>query len=114
MSNVQILALVTLALIIVQTKADKIECDDLIPQMSSCHGFLLSQSATPSQECCVILQDLSRDVVTSQPNRQAMCQCYKAATLTFPIDIQKAQRLPQLCNFTSTMPIDPNVDCSKV
>nr|XP_009762169.1 PREDICTED: non-specific lipid-transfer protein-like [Nicotiana sylvestris] len=109
MTNVQILAL-----ILSQNKADTIKCVDLILKAVPCEGFLLSQGVTPSQECCVILQDLSRDAAACQPNRQAMCQCFKAATLTFPIDIQKAQRLPQLCNFTSTIPIDPNVYCSKV
>ncbi|OIT02248.1 PREDICTED: non-specific lipid-transfer protein C, cotyledon-specific isoform-like isoform X2 [Nicotiana attenuata] len=103
MSNVQILVLVTLALIIVLTKAEKIQfqCDDLIPRMSSCHGFLLSQSATPNQECCAGVQDLARVAVASQAGRQAICECFKTSTL--PIFLQPFSKQTNFISFATLL-----------
>ncbi|XP_009802989.1 non-specific lipid-transfer protein A-like [Nicotiana tabacum] len=107
-----LIALFALSLILGQTNAD-IQCSDVISKVSSCEGYLLGKVAAPSPNCCFGLQDLAKVADDSQPDRQTICQCFKAAMQTFPVDFQKAKQLPQICHFKSTIPIEPNVDCSK-
>ncbi|XP_059302815.1 non-specific lipid-transfer protein-like [Lycium ferocissimum] len=109
-----ILTLFALALILGQTNA-VMQCGtDVIPKVISCGGFVLGMAATPSQDCCVGLQSLAKVAAASQPDRKDICMCFKAAMKAAPVDYSKTKQLPELCNFTSPIPIEPNLDCSKV
>ncbi|WMV49304.1 hypothetical protein MTR67_042689 [Solanum verrucosum] len=91
-----------------------IQCDtDIIPKVTSCKGFVLGQDVTPSQECCVGLQDLAKIADASQPDRKDICLCLKGLMKGSPVNYTKPKQLPDLCHFTTFMPLEPNPDCSK-
>ncbi|CAN4124536.1 unnamed protein product [Withania somnifera] len=108
-----LLTFLALALILNQTNA-YIQCDtDVAPKLIHCFSFLLGRATSPTQDCCVGLQGLSKTAAASQPDRQAIYMCIKAAVQTYAVDYSKAKQLPQLCNFANTIPLEPNLDCSK-
>ncbi|PHT55696.1 hypothetical protein CQW23_04182 [Capsicum baccatum] len=76
-------------------------------------SFLLGRATSPSQDCCVGLQGLAKTAITSQSERKDICMCIRTATQTFAFDYTKAVKLPQLCNYTSAISIELNLDCSK-
>ncbi|KAM3251100.1 non-specific lipid-transfer protein 3 [Capsicum annuum] len=109
-----LLTLFALALILGQTNA-VIQCGtDVAPKLISCFTFLLGRATSPSQDCCVGLQGLAKTGITSQSDRKDICMCIRTATQTFAFDYTKAVKLPQLCNYTSAISIEPNLDCSKI
>ncbi|KAG5579468.1 hypothetical protein H5410_050095 [Solanum commersonii] len=93
-----ILTLFALALIVGQITNATIQC---------------GRATSPSQDCCVGLQSLAKTAAASQPNHKDTCNCIKVAVQTFAMDYSKAKQLPQLCNYPSIIPIEPNLDCSK-
>ncbi|KAF5728887.1 non-specific lipid-transfer protein-like [Tripterygium wilfordii] len=46
--------------------------------------------------------------------RQQLCTCFKNASKSFGVLPEKAKQVPQLCNVNVPVPIDPNIDCSKI
>ncbi|KAL3365969.1 hypothetical protein AABB24_010874 [Solanum stoloniferum] len=108
-----LLVLILMSVCFVLANADA-ECEYvnsnlLIP----CEGFLMSGSDSPNTACCNGAQIIDKQFQESDcPDREAICLCLKNAAQTLPIDLQKAAKLPALCNLTY-ISIDPNVDCSK-
>ncbi|KAG5579516.1 hypothetical protein H5410_050143 [Solanum commersonii] len=108
-----LLTLFALALIFCQTNG-VIQCGTyVLPKVKPCGGFVLGQDAKPSQDCCVGLQDLAKIAAASQSDRKDICICFKALMKAGQVNFKKAKQLPNLCNFTTFMPITPNPDCSK-
>ncbi|KAH0662244.1 hypothetical protein KY284_027175 [Solanum tuberosum] len=69
---------------------------------------------SPSVACCSGAQTIAKQFQDSdKPDRESICLCLKNAAINLPIDLKKAAMLPALCNFTTTIRIDPNVDCTK-
>lgn len=108
-----LLILFSLALILSQTNG-VIQCGtDVLPKVKPCGGFVLGQDPTPSNDCCVGLQDLAKIAAASQSDRKDICICFKALMKAGQVNFKKSKQLPGLCKFTSFMPITPNPDCSK-
>lgn len=108
-----ILKLFALALILGKTNAS-IQCGtDVAPKIINCFSFLLGRAISPCQDCCVGLQGLAKTTTASQSDPKDICNCIEVAVQTFAVDYSKAKQLPQLCNYPSTIPIEPNLDCFK-
>lgn len=91
----------------------EVQCTDVIMELIPCQGFLMNGEESPTAECCSGAQALDKQFAASEKaDRQAQCSCLKDTAKSFPIDVQKAAKLPALCNLAVKIPMDPNVDCS--
>ncbi|WCJ20443.1 hypothetical protein M5689_002672 [Euphorbia peplus] len=67
----------------------------------------------PSPECCLGAEKV-KEVATTTQIRRDLCSCFKQAVVSFGIIPDKTKQIPDLCHVQVPVPIDPNVDCSKV
>ncbi|KAF2298258.1 hypothetical protein GH714_020906 [Hevea brasiliensis] len=59
-------------------------------------------------------QNLNSEATTKQI-RMYLCECFKNAIPIFGVKLDKAKRLPLLCNVDHPrVPIDPKTDCSRI
>ncbi|CAN4097564.1 unnamed protein product [Withania somnifera] len=112
LSNYSLL-LFLMAFCLVLANAD-VQCGDVMFKVIPCQGFLIGGDVSPSEACCNGAQSLDKQAEASHPDRQAICSCLKTLAKTLPIDLDKAAMLPALCKLDTKIPIDPNVDCSKI
>ena len=75
--------------------------------------FLLGVAGSPDIGCCSAVASLGQIATASKPDKKALCRCFKDAAKSAPINLGNAARLPQLCNVSVGVPIDPNVDCDR-
>ncbi|KAL2495451.1 Non-specific lipid-transfer protein 8 [Forsythia ovata] len=90
-----------------------IQCKDAVSKVVPCETFLLSGDSTPSVECCTSAQALDKIAMASQPDRKAICECFKDTAKSFPVNLEKARKLPDLCKLNIKVVIDPNIDCDR-
>lgn len=109
-ATVAMLAMIAMALLMVhQTEA--ISCGDLANMISPCLGYLQS-GGSPTKQCC----DGARKVqgaTHSQADRRTACNCAKSAAGQFKVRQDTASNLPGKCGISTTIPINPNVDCNR-
>ncbi|KAK2992220.1 hypothetical protein RJ640_005707 [Escallonia rubra] len=108
-----VVTLVVLALITTSPTNAVIQCNDAIGRIIECRPFVTGEATTPSAECCAGAKDLDKIAAASQPDRQAICECFKSAAQSLPVNIAKARELPDLCDLNSGITIDPDIDCSQ-
>ncbi|KAL7130344.1 hypothetical protein ABFS83_13G127500 [Erythranthe nasuta] len=94
--------------------AAEIQCNDAVARVLPCEAFLLSGDSTPSAACCSAVQSLDQTATASAGDRRAICECFKDVAKSFPINLAKAQLLPELCHVTVGVKIDPDVDCTRI
>ncbi|CAK9181700.1 unnamed protein product [Ilex paraguariensis] len=76
-------------------------------------SYLVGNSAQLTAQCCGGAQALDKLASASQADRQAICKCLKNAAQRLPILQDRAQQIPPLCQLTTNLKIDPNIDCTK-
>ncbi|KAK4439377.1 hypothetical protein Salat_0272600 [Sesamum alatum] len=108
-----LVAVVFLALVVGRGTAE-VQCSDAVSQLLPCEGFLLGGDTAPSAGCCVSVQSLANIAAASQSDRKALCQCFKDTAKTFPINLDNARQLPQLCHVNINVAIDPSVNCDSL
>ncbi|KAL3627441.1 hypothetical protein CASFOL_028804 [Castilleja foliolosa] len=93
----------------------EIQCSDALSKVLPCEAYLLSGAVGPSAECCSAVQSLSKMATASDGDRKALCQCFKQIANSMPVNLAKAQQLPDLCHVSiGGVKIDPNVDCNSI
>ncbi|XP_055829157.1 non-specific lipid-transfer protein 3-like [Solanum dulcamara] len=93
----------------------EVECTDVMTKLMPCQGFIMSGDSSPSVDCCSGAQTIDKQFTASdKPDREAICSCLKTAAQFPTINLEKAAMLPALCNLTTKISFDPNVDCSTV
>ncbi|CAN0892615.1 Non-specific lipid-transfer protein 5 [Linum grandiflorum] len=118
-NNMNIIALVLmLALIITGSSTSviaqqPITCPSTLLQLLPCLTYLTKQTPSPSPQCCSNVKTLN-DEANTTPIRQQICTCIKSAAVAYHVDPTVAKGLPDLCHVNVPVPIDPNVDCSKI
>nr|ABK23111.1 unknown [Picea sitchensis]ABK23897.1 unknown [Picea sitchensis]ACN40609.1 unknown [Picea sitchensis] len=91
-----------------------ITCNQVVSAMTPCATYLIGNAATPAAACCPSIRGLDSQVKAT-PDRQAVCNCLKTQAKSYGVKLGKAANLPGLCKVTDlNVPINPNVDCSKV
>ncbi|XAR57748.1 hypothetical protein NMG60_11026000 [Bertholletia excelsa] len=110
-SSLLVSGLVLLLLVANPTRA--VTCSDAAQDLLPCLGYLTSGVPVPPDQCCTGAKSLNQIAAASAADRKVLCECLKSAAKSFPVDLKKAKQLPELCNFTPVLPIDPNVDCNK-
>ncbi|XP_047320817.1 non-specific lipid-transfer protein 1-like [Impatiens glandulifera] len=119
-SNILRLFLVVVVAILVGSKTEaSVNCRQTIPTLLPCLSFFTGPgSARPSPPCCAAAHKLDQIAIKSTPDRQALCQCLKNVATSKPlrskINFNNAKAISSLCHLTTTIHIDPNVDCSRV
>ncbi|KAK3036961.1 hypothetical protein RJ639_030926 [Escallonia herrerae] len=108
-----VVTLLVLALITASPSNAVMQCNDAMQRILACQTFVMGGATRPSAQCCAGAQYLDSIAAASQPDRQAICECFKSAAQSLPVNVGKARELPELCNLDSGITIDPNVDCSK-
>lgn len=106
-------AVVFLAVVASHRANGVIQCNDAVSKVVPCETYLLSGDITPSVACCTAVQDLDKIAMASQPDRKAICECFKETAKSFPVNLEKAQKLPDLCKVNIKVTINPNVDCDR-
>ncbi|GFP98963.1 non-specific lipid-transfer protein [Phtheirospermum japonicum] len=112
---IRFLAAVVLVGLVMDPRAKaEIQCSDALSQVLPCEAYLLSGAGAPSAACCSAVQSLSKMATASAGDRKALCQCFKQIASSLPVNLPKAQQLPDLCHVSiGGVKIDPNVDCDR-
>ncbi len=106
--------LMVLALIIASPAEAKVSCGDAVSALIPCGSFLLGRGAPkPTSECCTSAQGLKK-LMTTTADRREVCKCFEESGPSFGIKPARGKLLPSLCKLNISMPINPNVNCSKV
>ncbi|PIN04813.1 hypothetical protein CDL12_22648 [Handroanthus impetiginosus] len=106
-------AVVILTLVIGRASATaEILCDDAVSRLLPCGNFLKSIAPVPSAACCSAVKSLDKIAVESPENRKVLCECFKDAANSFPINLVKARQLRKLCNATG-VEIGPDINCNR-
>lgn len=56
---------------------------------------------------------IARLATATQPDRKAICMCFRDAMQHAAVNYTKAAQFYDLCHFASFMPMEPDPDCSK-
>ncbi|XP_051125634.1 non-specific lipid-transfer protein-like [Andrographis paniculata] len=107
-------AMAVLAAMLIASCDAVIRCNDAVTQVIPCESFLLGQATAPTSVCCNAVKNLDSVASASQPDRKAICECFKQTARSFPVNLPKAQQLPQLCQVNIPVGIDPSVDCNTI
>ncbi|XP_058201739.1 non-specific lipid-transfer protein 1-like [Rhododendron vialii] len=111
-SSMWVLGLVVLALI--ASPVNAISCEDAATQLLPCLSYLVGDgNATVPVPCCEGAQALNR-MISSKDDRQTLCECFKQAAPQIGVKVDRAQQLVKTCQISVGLPVDYNVDCSKV
>ncbi|KAJ4824837.1 hypothetical protein Tsubulata_037387, partial [Turnera subulata] len=113
MKGVVISMLVVLAMVQFMAKpGEAITCGEVNSYLVSCLPYLSGQVATPPGPCCAGVSKL-KDSAATTADRQAACNCVKAAAAALPnIKDDAASSLPAKCNVQIGIPISRNVNCN--
>ncbi|CAL9758733.1 unnamed protein product [Musa acuminata subsp. burmannicoides] len=107
--------LVAFALLLAcNTMAEAITCNDAVSALIPCGSYLIGQGgADPSPRCCESARALNRMASTVASRRQ-LCECLKQTGPSFGVKPDRVQHLPPFCKIDLSMPVSPDVDCSRV
>ncbi|CAL9071094.1 unnamed protein product [Musa textilis] len=105
---------VALALLLAcNTKAEAITCNDAVSALIPCGSYLLGQGgADPSPRCCDSARVLDRMARTVASRRQ-LCECLKQTGPSFGVKPERVRHLPPFCKIDLSMPVSPDVDCTR-
>ncbi|KAL6603963.1 hypothetical protein ACP70R_044324 [Stipagrostis hirtigluma subsp. patula] len=113
MNKTSAFAVLLLAMLAVQQlAAASISCSDVVSDLSPCLSYLTGNDKQPSAECCAGVTTLV-DAADTKEERQATCECLKAAYRQFHALLSAAQALPLQCGISLPYTISPDVDCSQ-
>ncbi|WCJ37329.1 hypothetical protein M5689_018477 [Euphorbia peplus] len=90
-----------------------ISCQEALATLNPCLSFLVGTNPMPSPACCLGAEKVKEEANTTQIRRD-LCSCFKQAAASFGLIAGKAKQIPDLCHVQVPIPIDPNIDCSKV
>ncbi|KAJ4845270.1 hypothetical protein Tsubulata_038152 [Turnera subulata] len=107
--------LVVLAMVQFMAKpGEAITCGEVNSYLVACLPYLSGQGATPPAPCCAGVSKL-KDSAATTADRQAACNCVKAAAASLPnIKDDAASSLPAKCNVQIGIPISRNVNCNNI
>ncbi|KAK4439376.1 hypothetical protein Salat_0272500 [Sesamum alatum] len=91
-----------------------ISCLDAVTRLMPCQPFLLGASSSVTVPCCQGAESLNQLAGSDRGQLKTLCQCLKQAAVSIGVNVDRAKQLPQLCNITVPVPIDPNVDCDRL
>ncbi|KAL3627444.1 hypothetical protein CASFOL_028807 [Castilleja foliolosa] len=84
-------------------------CTQAVEYLMPCQSFLMGiGEITPT--CCQGAQALAKATV-SPADRKSVCQCLKQIALSINVNVDKAKKLPELCNIKVPVPLQPDVNC---
>ncbi|XP_059440656.1 non-specific lipid-transfer protein-like [Corylus avellana] len=94
--------------------SNDISCKDAITTLIPCQPFLVgSDPASPTAACCLGAQNVVKQATTPEA-RKALCECFKKSGKDMGVKPEKVKQIPDLCKIDVPVPIDPDVDCSKI
>ncbi|XP_073154154.1 non-specific lipid-transfer protein 1-like [Henckelia pumila] len=89
-----------------------ISCAEALEFLLPCQSFLMG-SGDISVPCCQGTKALSQ-ASSTQADRQSVCQCLKQAAASVNVNVDRAKQLPQLCNVSVPVPVQPDVNCDAI
>ncbi|XP_065876488.1 non-specific lipid-transfer protein-like [Euphorbia lathyris] len=107
------LAFGVLTMLLGVSNVNAISCQEAVATLNPCLSFLVGKEAMPSAACCLGAEKVKEEATTTQIRRD-LCSCFKQAAASFGIIADKAKQIPDLCHVQVPVPIDPNIDCTKV
>ncbi|KAK9050027.1 hypothetical protein SSX86_016173 [Deinandra increscens subsp. villosa] len=105
------LAMVVMALATMVHPSEALGCNDVTGPLSACITYLRSGAGTPTKACCDGAKKLQGNI-RSQADRRAACNCAKGAAGRLKVRADAASALPGKCGISTTIPINPNVNCN--
>ncbi|WCJ22999.1 Non-specific lipid-transfer protein [Euphorbia peplus] len=93
---------------------EAIDCSQVNPCLASCITYLTGADAAPSTGCCAGVKKL-KTLAPTTADRQAACECVKAAAAHYPnIKDDAASSLPKKCGVELNIPISKTTDCKTI
>ncbi|CAH1441392.1 unnamed protein product [Lactuca virosa] len=108
-----VLCVVVTCMVVAETYAQAITCDQVVSDLSPCYGYLTNGGAV-SSACCSGVEALN-SAANSASARQTACSCLKSAySSNSGINLSNAASLPSECGVNLPYKISPSTDCSTV
>ncbi|KAK4342609.1 hypothetical protein RND71_038425 [Anisodus tanguticus] len=108
----KIACFVVLCIMVAAPHAEALTCGQVTSNLAPCLSYL--RNTGPLGGCCGGVRNLANSA-KSTPDRQAACNCLKAAAGAISgINFGKAASLPGTCGVNIPYKISPSTDCTKV
>ncbi|KAL8248734.1 hypothetical protein R6Q59_005602 [Mikania micrantha] len=105
------LAMMVMALAMVHP-SEAFNCNDLTSMLAPCMNYLKS-GGSPTHECCDGAKKV-QGATKSQADRRTACKCAKNAAGQLKVRPDAANSLPGKCGISTSIPIDPSVNCDTI
>ncbi|MFS8017269.1 putative plant lipid transfer protein/Par allergen [Helianthus anomalus] len=107
------LAMIVMALVMVHP-SEAISCGEFNNMLTPCLSYLRSGAGgSPTKSCC----DGARKVqgaTRNKADRRTACKCFKSSAPQLKVRPDLAGSLPGKCGVSTTIPINPNVNCDSI
>ncbi|KAF5763814.1 Non-specific lipid-transfer protein AP10 [Helianthus annuus] len=109
--GVAILAMIVMAQLMVHPSV-AITCNDVTGNLTPCLPYLRS-GGKPTPACCAGAKKLL-GATRTQADRRTACKCAKTAAPQLKVRPDMASSLPGKCGISTSIPINPNVNCNTI
>ncbi|XP_076941379.1 non-specific lipid-transfer protein AP10-like [Bidens hawaiensis] len=106
-----VLAMIVMALAMVHP-SEALSCGDVTGMLSPCVSYLQSGGSV-TNKCCDGAKKL-QGAIKSKADRQTACNCAKQAAGRLKVQPGYASSLPGKCGISTSIPINPGVNCNNV
>ncbi|KAF3654337.1 putative pleiotropic drug resistance protein 1-like [Capsicum annuum] len=91
-----------------------VTCSTVYSNLEPCLSYVLGGGLNVPSECCSGLKSLLSTARTKS-DLQSACNCVKSvASRATGVQINRAAKIPGICEANIPFKISPNVDCSKI
>lgn len=112
---VRLLSLLIVCLALCSHKANAVDCQTVLNDLTPCVSYLMNGGATVPGQCCNGVRTLFGQAKTT-PDRRTVCNCIKNAIRNIPYNsnnLNLASGLPKKCGVNLPYQISPNIDCNR-
>ncbi|KAK1438889.1 hypothetical protein QVD17_04701 [Tagetes erecta] len=108
---IAMLTMITMAQVMVRP-TEAISCGELTGMLLPCIDYVTS-GGSPSENCCNGVR-MVQGATQTQEDRQTACKCAKSVAGMIQARADAANDLPGKCGVSTSISIDPAVDCNTI
>ncbi|MFQ6658983.1 hypothetical protein Gotur_028054 [Gossypium turneri] len=108
--KIMVSSLIMRILVIKSKSVDAITCEEALTRMMPGQLFLTSEAFLPISPCCLAVANINAGSTTTSICR-SLCRRFLQAASGLGVSPDKAKELSQLCGVSTTVAIDPTINC---
>ncbi|KAH1131066.1 hypothetical protein J1N35_002444 [Gossypium stocksii] len=97
-------------ILVIKSTVDAITCEAALTRLMPGQLFLTSEAFVPISPCCLAVANINAGSTTTSICR-SLCRRFQVAASGLGVSPDKAKELSQLCGVSTTVAIDPTINC---